>query len=534
MKKLAPYFFLILSFSSFHISAQSSNEFVRVTTVESIAELNAITSPYEGSLAFVENQNNIYQFDGLNWQTLGNSWSLDLNKNISPNNFLGTLDSNTIVFKSNDSTRMSINGEGQVMIDSRFDISENAAFQIGSGGSLPTMASDTTPFPYRIEEGPLNRAMHFYYPAEYPSGAWSTYPLFRQFPDHPPFHAFDDDPNTFWRFMRFRPQQNTTHYSSFYRAGLVVDFGVPTYIAGIKMTMGPNQNRAPVQVRLQGTNENPVVYDEKKWEKKYNPSTYDWHSYGSNFKWQLHYPPFYSTSNYAGPGPNLRSRSPAFVTNWNHADYANNREHTFLYESPLPHRYWLISFQVYILNTWNTLLNDYYVGNEPTSMISVINDTVLQHEYPPYNYNVNLQQRTYEISEIDFLMPSFTITKEGLTGISTTDPSHKLHVHGDILASGSITPDYVFEKEYEGKSDRKPDYVLLSLEEIERFVKERKHLPNVPSVSEVSNQGGVIVNQAVEKNLEKIEELYLHSFRLQKQIGELKARIQRIKKERLE
>ena len=40
----------------------------------------------------------------------------------------------------------------------------------------------------------------------------------------------------------------------------------------------------------------------------------------------------------------------------------------------------------------------------------------------------------------------------------------------------------------------------------------------MPSAQEVKDNGGILVNRATEINLEKIEELYLHTIEQQKQI----------------
>ena len=63
--------------------------------------------------------------------------------------------------------------------------------------------------------------------------------------------------------------------------------------------------------------------------------------------------------------------------------------------------------------------------------------------------------------------------------------------------------DYVFE----------PDYEMRSLEEIKAFVKENKHLPNVPSAKDV-NENGYELQIMDSKLLEKIEELYLLTIEL--------------------
>jgi hypothetical protein len=71
--------------------------------------------------------------------------------------------------------------------------------------------------------------------------------------------------------------------------------------------------------------------------------------------------------------------------------------------------------------------------------------------------------------------------------------------------------DRVFEK----------NYPLMSLQETEEFIVKNKHLPNVPSASEVVEKG-VAVDVMVSKLLEKVEELTLHVIRQEKEIEKLK------------
>nr|WP_299339837.1 hypothetical protein [Allomuricauda sp.] len=111
------------------------------------------------------------------------------------------------------------------------------------------------------------------------------------------------------------------------------------------------------------------------------------------------------------------------------------------------------------------------------------------------------------------------------------NPAEKLHVNGNILATGTITPDYVFQKYFEGTSELNPTYKMMSLKEIEAYSRNHKHLPGVPSAKEVKENGGIIINRSTEINLEKIEELFLHTIEQEKKIEKLKSENQKLKEE---
>lgn len=72
-------------------------------------------------------------------------------------------------------------------------------------------------------------------------------------------------------------------------------------------------------------------------------------------------------------------------------------------------------------------------------------------------------------------------------------------------------PDFVFSKDYE----------LLSLYEVEQFIAENHHLPNVPSAAEVK-ANGIDLGEMNVILLQKVEELTLYILNLQRQIDELK------------
>jgi len=79
-----------------------------------------------------------------------------------------------------------------------------------------------------------------------------------------------------------------------------------------------------------------------------------------------------------------------------------------------------------------------------------------------------------------------------------------------LNAIGSY-PDYVFAK----------DYNLRPLSELEQFIKENHHLPEIPTEAEVQ-ENGIDLGSMQTKLLLKVEELTLYILDLQKQIDELK------------
>jgi hypothetical protein len=63
----------------------------------------------------------------------------------------------------------------------------------------------------------------------------------------------------------------------------------------------------------------------------------------------------------------------------------------------------------------------------------------------------------------------------------------------------------------------KNDYNLLELSEVEQFISEHKHLPGIPSASDVE-ENGIRLGEMQSKLLLKIEELTLYIIELEKRI----------------
>ena len=106
------------------------------------------------------------------------------------------------------------------------------------------------------------------------------------------------------------------------------------------------------------------------------------------------------------------------------------------------------------------------------------------------------------------------------------DVINDLIVQGDVesrkvkvsTSPGSF-PDYVF----------KPEYKLRSLSELERYIQNEGHLPNVPKAEEVE-KNGQDVGLIQQKLLEKIEELTLYVIEQQKEMEAMKKELKQLKK----
>ena len=116
-------------------------------------------------------------------------------------------------------------------------------------------------------------------------------------------------------------------------------------------------------------------------------------------------------------------------------------------------------------------------------------------------------------------------------GVGIADPTRKLHVAGDLqvdtgiwIGASQITPDYVFQKYFTNQSSLNPNYNFTNLEELEKFIKENHHLPGVKSAKQVKEEGVWNLSESNIKNLEKIEELFLHTIEQEKKIEELQSK----------
>jgi len=130
------------------------------------------------------------------------------------------------------------------------------------------------------------------------------------------------------------------------------------------------------------------------------------------------------------------------------------------------------------------------------------------------------------VSKGNFENTKLTILDDGRVGIGTSviPSDYKLAVAGKIIAEEVMVklqsagwPDYVFE----------PDYNLMPLHNVEQFVRTNKHLPGIPSATEVKKDG-LSMGDMQNKLLQKIEELTLYMIEQGKTINQQSAKIKEL------
>jgi hypothetical protein len=107
-------------------------------------------------------------------------------------------------------------------------------------------------------------------------------------------------------------------------------------------------------------------------------------------------------------------------------------------------------------------------------------------------------------------------------GIGTSNPQYTLDVNGSIRAKEILVEttgaDFVFADNYR----------LRPLSEVEAFITENKHLPEIQSAQEMQ-ENGVSVSELQTKLLQKIEELTLYLIQQEQIIQELRQEVEQFK-----
>jgi hypothetical protein len=189
-----------------------------------------------------------------------------------------------------------------------------------------------------------------------------------------------------------------------------------------------------------------------------------------------------------------------------------------------------IKFDVRGNSSSDILMRMWNLGNGGSKLRYVSsNSSKSQIQFTTYNYwiasigantdGLSFNVNDYSVTNSENSLndsPRIFIKTNGNVGIGTVNPSKKLSVNGSIESTEiqvrTSIADYVFY----------PEYKLMPLEELEKYIQENNHLPNVQSQTDVDkNDGFVKLGELNVSLLEKIEELTLYIFQLNERIKKL-------------
>ena len=181
--------------------------------------------------------------------------------------------------------------------------------------------------------------------------------------------------------------------------------------------------------------------------------------------------------------------------------------------------------------------------SEPKAKLHVAGDIALGNDVA--NQKFIIHSRTQKLGKGDFL----SITSDSVNGNWAWDREIRYYRDGSLMINGNVgigTPlktdsvrltvngkifcerlvvgsipdaDFVFDANYK----------LRSIKDLESFVNENKHLPDIPSAQEFKDKGSYSLSEFDTKILQKVEELTLYIIQLKKENEQLKSEINSLK-----
>lgn len=156
-------------------------------------------------------------------------------------------------------------------------------------------------------------------------------------------------------------------------------------------------------------------------------------------------------------------------------------------------------------------------GSSYTDLVNLSDGFGIGAGYSGGNLPLNTQNKEH--------IAIYTNYSSRYVGIGTTEPDARLTVKGDIHTrevkvdlAGAVAPDFVFKK----------DYDLQTLRQVEEYIIQNSHLPDVPSAKEME-ENGIEFKKMNLKLLQKVEELTLYLIEQDKKINRLENEVQELK-----
>jgi hypothetical protein len=183
----------------------------------------------------------------------------------------------------------------------------------------------------------------------------------------------------------------------------------------------------------------------------------------------------------------------------------------------------------------NSIGNAFAINNTSGGIYTVRNDgrvaigNTTSPDYAKLNINMNGTGQAinvYDVTSGNTNKVNFRVDNSGKTIIGyQTQNSNGNHANALCTVNGKFVAremyvtifnwsDFVFNK----------DYKLMPLNEVEQFILKNKHLPDVPSENDIkkSDMNIAEINATL---LQKVEELYLYTIDLKKELDAQKAKI---------
>ncbi len=154
-------------------------------------------------------------------------------------------------------------------------------------------------------------------------------------------------------------------------------------------------------------------------------------------------------------------------------------------------------------------LNSWTVSKSPSGSGPTSSGT-LNFTYNNGVYNGELPVMTFFNSSSNALSVIIGSNNTSLVGSCALCVAGEIGARELVISSATPFPDYVFA----------PGYKLHSLTEIEKYIKQYSHLPEMPSAQDVKKDG-LVIGKMTTALVQKVEELTLYVIEMNKKIEKL-------------